>query len=89
MGLQLQRRAQAKAAELGISFAEYIRRLVAEDIGEPRARPNIASVFDLGVSDKPTDIARDKHRMIDEAAWEEYRRKTAGGRPGARKAPRR
>lgn len=89
MDLQLQRRAQAKAAELGISFAEYVRRLVAEDIGERRARPDIASVFDLGASDEPTDVARDKRRMIDEVAWEEYRRKTTGRRPAARKAPRR
>jgi hypothetical protein len=30
MDPDLQRRAQAKAAELGISFAEYVRRLVAD-----------------------------------------------------------
>ena len=32
----MRRRAQAKAAELGISFAEYVRRLVANDLGEPK-----------------------------------------------------
>lgn len=68
----LQRRAQAKAAELGISFAEYIRRLVANDIGEPKPRADIASVFDLGTSKEPTDIAHDKISMIGAAVWDEY-----------------
>ena len=69
MNLELQRRAQAKAEELGISFAEYVRRLVASD---------------LGASREPTDIARDKDKMIGEAVWEEYLRKT--GRKPRRQA---
>jgi hypothetical protein len=35
---ELQRRAQARAAELGISFAEYVRRLLASDLGEPKPK---------------------------------------------------
>ena len=31
MDPELQRRAHAKAADLGLSFAEYVRRLVAHD----------------------------------------------------------
>jgi hypothetical protein len=73
---ELQRRAQAKAAELGISFAEYVRRLVASDLGEPQPKPDISELFDLGASAEPTDIARDKHKMLDEAAQEEYARET-------------
>lgn len=86
---QLQRRAQAKAAELGISFAEYIRRLVAEDIGEPKPRGNIASVFDLGVSAEPTDIARDKDRMINAAVWADFLRERKPKPARAQKARRR
>jgi hypothetical protein len=71
-----QRRAHAKADELGISFAEYIRRLVAQDLGQPTRRPSISMIFDLGASKMPTDVARDKHSMIDEAVWEEHSRKT-------------
>jgi hypothetical protein len=71
-----QRRAHAKAAELGISFAEYIRRLVAEDLGQPTQRPPISMIFDLGASKTPTDVARDKHSLIDEAVWEDHLRKT-------------
>jgi hypothetical protein len=71
-----QRRAQAKAAELGISFAEYIRRLVAQDLGGPRPKVDISCVFDLVDQGPPTDIARDKDKMIGEAVWQEYLRKT-------------
>jgi len=73
---ELQRRAHAKAAELGISFAEYVRRLLANDLGEPKPRVDISAVFDLGASAEPTDIARDKHKLLDEAAWEEHMRET-------------
>jgi hypothetical protein len=57
-----QRRARAKAAELGISFAEYVRRLVANDLGEQKPKADISMVFDLGASKEPTDIARDKDK---------------------------
>src|SRR5215210_3041358 len=70
-----QRRAHAKAAELGISFAEYIRRLVAEDLGQPARLPSISMIFDLGASKTPTDVARDNHSLIDEAVWEDHLRK--------------
>ena len=74
---ELQRRAQAKAAGLGISFAEYIRRLVAGDLGGPqKSKPDISVLFDLGASGEPTDIARDKDKMIGRAVWEEYLRDT-------------
>jgi hypothetical protein len=87
---ETQRRAQAKAAELGISFAEYVRRLIADDLGELRPKVDISAVFDLGASREPTNIARDKHKMLDEAAWDDYLRKTGPKLRGARaKAKRR
>jgi len=76
MDPELQRRAHAKAAELGISFAEYVRRLVATDLGERKPKVDVSVVFDLGASDEATDIARDKDKMIGEAVWAEYLRKT-------------
>jgi hypothetical protein len=84
MDPEMQRRAEAKAAELGISFAEYIRRLVAGDLGERKPKADISMVFDLGASDQPTDIARDKDKMIGEAAWQNYLRKV--GRKPRRRA---
>lgn len=81
---ELQRRAQAKAAELGISFAEYIRRLVAGDLGKPTTKPDIASLFNLIDEGPPTNIARDKDAMLAEAVWKEHLRKI--GRPQRRRA---
>jgi hypothetical protein len=83
MDPEMQRRAHAKAAELGISFAEYVRRLVATDLGEPKPKADISIVFDLGASDEPTDIARDKDKMLGHAVWEEYLRDT-GHKPRRR-----
>lgn len=61
------RRARQRATEMGISLAEYIRRLVARDLGHPRAAPPHPSiVFDLGAS-APSDIARNKQAMLAEA----------------------
>ena len=76
MDPDMQRRAHAKAAELGISFAEYVRRLVANDLGEPKPKADISIFFDL-VADEgpPTNIARDKDKMIGEAVWDNYLRK--------------
>jgi hypothetical protein len=73
---EVQRRAQAKAADLGISFAEYVRRLVANDLGEARPKFDISTMFDLIDEGPPTDIARDKDKMIGEAFWQNYLRKT-------------
>jgi hypothetical protein len=45
---ELHRRARERAAELGISLAEYVRRLVAQDLAGPGPRLDISAVFDLG-----------------------------------------
>lgn len=91
MDPELQRRAHAKAVELGLSFAEYVRRLVAHDVGEPKPVTDISCMFDLGASPAPTDVARDKDQMVGEAAWSEHSRKIAaktGGRGRRRAQPR-
>ncbi len=58
--------ARARAAELGVSLAEYMRRLVDRDVARPARTVDRSVVFDLG-GGIPTDIARDKDRMIAEA----------------------
>ncbi|KAB2849714.1 MAG: hypothetical protein F9K44_07130 [Hyphomicrobiaceae bacterium] len=74
---EMQRRAHEKAAELGISFAEYVRRLIDRDLGGKREpEVDVSIIFDLGASDEPTDIARDKDKLIGEAVWKEHLRKT-------------
>ena len=63
---ELQRRARQRASDLGVSLAEYVRRLVARDLGNSSAKADPALVFDLGKS-RGADIARDKDAMIAEA----------------------
>jgi hypothetical protein len=60
------RRARARSAALGISLAEYIRRLVTADLGGRPARPDVSRVFDLGDSGGG-DVAIDKDRLLAEA----------------------
>jgi hypothetical protein len=61
---ELQRRARQRAARLGVSFAEYVRRLVERDLGHTsRGRGSVAAVFDLG-SSGGADVARDKDGMV-------------------------
>ena len=76
MDPEMQRRAHAKAAELGISFAEYVRRVIAQDLGKAKPKADISILFDLGASQQPTNIARDKDKLLGEAVWKEHVRKT-------------
>jgi hypothetical protein len=77
---EMQRRAQAKATALGISFAEYVRRLVTRDLSETAREIDISAVFDLVDEGPETNITRDKDKLIGEAVWQEHRRKTASKR---------
>lgn len=63
---EIQRRARQRASDLGVSFAEYLRRLVARDLASPKTAVDPASVFDLG-SSGGSDIAQHKGPMIAEA----------------------
>lgn len=55
-----------RAATLGISLAEYMRRLVDRDLAESPRDIDRSIIFDLGTSGK-SDIALEKDRMITEA----------------------
>lgn len=70
---RLYRRARQRASELGVSLAEYVRRLVARDLDIPQAKVDVACIFDLG-SSHPSDIAREKDSMIAEAFESELAR---------------
>lgn len=60
---EFQRRAHQRASDLGVSFAEYVRRLMIRDLGAPRTATNVECVFDLGRS-AASDIAKEKDSMI-------------------------
>jgi hypothetical protein len=63
---ELQKRARKRAGDLGVSLAEYVRRLVSRDLGATQKRGDPRSIFDLG-SSGGSDIARNKDSMIAEA----------------------
>lgn len=60
------KQAQERAAKLGISLAEYVRRLVAKDLGAAASPADPSVIFDLGSSGS-SDIAADKDAMLGEA----------------------
>lgn len=63
---ETQRQARKRASELGVSFAQYIRALVARDLAAPSRQADPSSVSDLGAS-RAADVARDKDAMVGEA----------------------
>jgi len=63
---EMLRRARSKAEDLGISLAEYVRRLVAEDLSDLTTTTDPSTIFDLG-SSGGSDVAKDKDRMVGEA----------------------
>jgi hypothetical protein len=63
---ELQRKARRRASEMGISLAEYVRRLVARDLTRPDQKVDVSSIFDLG-SSGGSNIAANKDAMIAEA----------------------
>lgn len=70
---ETQRQAQKRARELGVSFAEYIRQLVARDLDRPKAKPDVSRIFNLGRS-SGSNIRRNKDQMIAEAFLTERQR---------------
>jgi hypothetical protein len=73
------RRAKARAADLGISLAEYIRRLVDRDLDRPMAVPDPSTIFNLGDSGG-SDVAAHKDAYVNEAVVAEAEREV-GRRP--------
>ena len=63
---ELHTRVRARAAALGISLAEYFRRLVDRDLAERSRSVDRSIVFNLGASGG-ADIAKEKDRMTGEA----------------------
>jgi hypothetical protein len=60
---EIQRRARRRAGDLGISLAEYVRRLLTRDLGGPQPGADPSAVFDLGAGGG-SDVARHKDAMI-------------------------
>jgi hypothetical protein len=56
-------RVKRKAASLGLTMAEYIRRLVDRDLGDTTAEADPAAIFGLGGSGG-SDIAGEKKTAV-------------------------
>ncbi|MGH2572704.1 MAG: hypothetical protein ACRDGU_04355 [Actinomycetota bacterium] len=74
---ELHRRAKQRAADLGISLAEYLRRLVARDLEGPFETADPAIVFNLGDSGG-SDVASEKDLYVGEAVEAEIGREQDG-----------
>lgn len=72
----LAREAQAR----GVPTEEYLRARVTANLPTEtalnRQQVQLGKIFALGSSTEPTDIARDKDKLVGEAAWAEYLRET-------------
>jgi len=73
---ETQRRARERAADLGISFAEYVRTLVRRDLERPSRNGDPSVVFDLGRS-KAADIAHNKDVLLGAAVEAERSHKAS------------
>jgi hypothetical protein len=60
---ETQRRARQRASDLGLPLAEYVRRLVARDLGGLPPAANPETVFDLGASGG-SNVAVTKQAML-------------------------
>jgi hypothetical protein len=70
------RRAKRRAADLDISLAEYFRRVLDRDLGEPRPRTDPSRIFGLFDSGS-ADVAKQKDRYVGEAVSARHRRSSA------------
>jgi hypothetical protein len=68
-------------------FTPYARRLIAQDLEAISPNADISAVFNLVNEGSPTDVARNKDKMIGEAVSKEHRRTTGKGTAGAAAMP--
>jgi hypothetical protein len=71
------RRVKARAAERGVSVAEYVRQLLAAEAEPPKARAGIEAIFGLGASARSDISSRLDEFAAEAAAWEHERRTLA------------
>lgn len=64
---QIHAKAKQRAAELGISFAEFARRLFEKELEAPTPQGDIEAICGM-VSGSPFDMARDGNEIAAEAA---------------------
>ncbi len=73
------RRAKRRAADLGVSFAEYVRQTLDRDLGE-QPKTDISAIVGIGNSGG-SNIAKHKDQYIGEAFWQDHLRATGKSDP--------
>jgi len=66
LGPALDRKAKERARDLGVSFAEYVRRLIDRDLSEPETTPTVSDLVGIGDSGG-SDVARNEDEYLAEA----------------------
>jgi hypothetical protein len=70
-------RARAEAAARGLTVEAYVAELVKTWLPpQPAGEDDVSSIFGLVRDGEPTDIAKDKDKLIGEAVWQEYLEET-------------
>ena len=71
-------RARTEAAARGLTVEAYVAELIRRWLppAPPAAKGHVSSIFGLVKDGEPTDIARDKDKLIGEAVWQEYLEET-------------
>ena len=72
------KRARDEAGARGLTVEAYFAELIMRSLPpeQPVAYGDVSSIFGLVKDGEPTDIARDKDKLIDEAVWQEYLEET-------------
>lgn len=73
-------RARLAAEAQGVAIEEYLRKLIAANLPiegvHGRQQMLLSKIIGMGSSDEPTDVGRDKDRLLAEAVWKEHARET-------------
>jgi hypothetical protein len=71
-------RARAAAAARGVTVEAYVAELIRALLppAQRTVKGDVSSIFGLIGEGEPTDIARDKDKLIGEAAWQEHLEET-------------
>ena len=68
------RRAKRRAADLGVSLAEYVRQTLDRDLGE-QPKSDISDIFGIGESGL-SDVSGNVDKYLGESLWQEHLRET-------------
>jgi Arc/MetJ family transcription regulator len=63
---EVHRRAKKRAAELGISLAEYVRRALDHELGEPQDRGDVRGIIAV-IDTGPNEVSANVHAHVGEA----------------------